>query len=324
MILYADRSVFDLTGKEVFNRYDVDGGKLIEVPFRRKSGEIFEGEMFALKMYGDRGEVVGNIGVIRDITERKRNEEEIRRLNVGLEQRVAERTAQLETANRELESFSYSLSHDLRAPLRHISGFCDILKEKCSDDLSGDCGRYLELIGNATQRMRELIDAMLKLSQLPRGDVSRVQIDMSALAEEIVAELRHAEPDRSVTVHIARGMSADGEEALVRVLLENLIGNAWKYTSKKPEALIGIGTIDSDGKTVYYVRDNGAGFDPRYSQNLFMPFQRLHSEKEFKGIGIGLATVKRIVNRHGGDIWAESLPEQGATFFFTLGEVTKG
>lgn len=324
MLLYADRSVFDMTGKEVFNRYDVDRGKLIEVPFRRKSGEIFEGELFALKMYGDQGEVVGNIGVIRDITERKHIEEEIRRLNTGLEQRVAERTAQLEAVNRELESFSYSLSHDLRAPLRHISGFCDILREKCSGELSGDCGRYLELIGSATQRMRDLIDAMLQLSQLSRGELSRMQVDMSEFAAGIVAELRHAEPDRAVTVHIAPAMSAEGDAALVRVLLENLIGNAWKYTSKKPEALIEIGTMESDGKTVYYIRDNGAGFDPRYSQNLFMPFQRLHSENEFKGIGIGLATVKRIVNRHGGDVWAESLPDHGATFFFTLGEVTKG
>lgn len=318
-ILYADHAAFEMTGREVFNRHDVLANKLVETRFRRKSGEIFDGEMFALKMVGDRGEPVGNIGVIRDITERKRSEEEIRRLNAGLEQRVAERTAQLEAVNRELEAFSYSVSHDLRAPLRHIDGFSQILMEDCDGGLSEECRGFVGRIRTATTRMDRLIDAMLELSQLSRKTLGHERIDLSALAEEIVAELRGAEPQRRVAVDIAGGMAAEGDGALLWVLMENLISNAWKYTTKTPDGRIELGASDDGDVTVYHVRDNGAGFDPQYADKLFVPFQRLHADREFNGIGIGLATVKRIVNRHGGRIWAESRPGEGAAFYFTLG-----
>ena len=318
-MVYADRAEFEMTGREVFNRHDVQASKLVEARFRRKSGEIFVGEMYALKMVGDRGEPVGNIGVVRDITERKRSEEEIRCLNAGLEQRVAERTAQIETVNRELEAFSYSVSHDLRAPLRHIDGYSHALLEECTGGLSDECRRFLERIRAATDRMDRLIDAMLQLSHLTRKELDRKRIDLSALAEEIVAELRGVEPQRAVAVEIAGGMAAEGDGALLRVLLENLVSNAWKYSVNKPEARIEIGAREEEGTTVYFVRDNGAGFDPRYADKLFAPFQRLHADREFEGVGIGLATVKRIVDRHGGRIWAKSRLGEGATFSFTLG-----
>lgn len=288
-----------------------------------------------------------SIGIGMDITERKQTEEALHAYRDRLEELVAERTreleetklalmnivedvslktgelaertTQLEAVNRELESFSYSVSHDLRAPLRHIDGFSHALQEECGSVLSEECRGFLGRIRTASGRMWQLIDAMLQLAHLSRKALSREKIDVSSLAAEIVAELRTADPERAVTVDIAEGLAAKGDGALLRALLENLISNAWKYTAKRREARIEIGAMDDGGAKVYFVRDNGAGFDPQYAKKLFVPFQRLHSDREFEGVGIGLATVKRIVNRHGGRVWADSRPEAGATFFFTLG-----
>jgi|GEM_PF-3178819 len=232
---------------------------------------------------------------------------------------VAERTGELETANKELEAFSYSVSHDLRAPLRSIDGFSRILLDDCKDRLGTQHKNYLERIRAATQRMGELIDDLLKLSRVTRAGMSREAVDLGALAAAVIEDLRRADPQRRVAVDIQPGLTAVGDPPLLRVLLENLIGNAWKFTGKTPDARIAFGARDdSSHQRVYFVRDNGAGFDMTYASKLFGAFQRLHSMDEFPGTGIGLATVQRIVRRHGGRVWAEGAIGQGAAFYFTL------
>jgi signal transduction histidine kinase len=235
-----------------------------------------------------------------------------------LERRVIERTRQLEVANKELEAFSYSVSHDLRAPLRSIDGFSQALWEDYGETL-GEQGRSdLQRVRAATERMAQLIDDMLNLSRVTRGDMHRTSVDLSAIANNIAAELAAAEPDREVDFAIAEGVHAEADGRLVRVLLENLLRNAWKFTGKHTTAKIEFGVNQNDGKPVYFVRDDGAGFDMAYAGKLFGAFQRLHAMNEFNGTGVGLATVQRIVHRHGGRVWAESKVDQGATFYFTL------
>ena len=264
------------------------------------------------------GEVVGLVGTGRDISERKRAEERIRQLNEELEKRVVERTAELEAANRELEAFSYSVSHDLRAPLRAVDGFSELLLEDHGPDLKEEARDYLRRVRAASQRMGQLIDAMLQLARVTRGEMHREPVDLSALARSISAELRDSPPDRAVEWIIAPGQEARGDPRLLRALLENLLGNAWKYTGKRERACIEFGAIERDGSREWFVRDNGVGFDMEYASHLFAPFRRLHTGREFEGVGIGLATVQRIVARHGGTIRAEAVPDQGAAFYFTL------
>lgn len=224
-----------------------------------------------------------------------------------------------ETANQELESFSYSVSHDLRAPLRGIDGFSQALLEDEADRLSPDGHSYLRRIRAAAQRMAELIDDLLRLSRVSRGDFRKANIDLSALATSVIADLRRAQPERTVDIVVQEEVTAFADARLIRVALENLLGNAWKFTSKVEGARIEFGTRrDDDGQLVYFVRDNGAGFDMKYADRLFGAFQRLHAEKEFPGTGIGLATVQRILLRHGGRIWVDAAVGQGATFQFTL------
>ena len=230
--------------------------------------------------------------------------------------------ATAEAANRELEAFSYSVAHDLRAPLRGIDGFSQALLEDYSDKIDQEGRRHLAFLRESAQQMGRLIDDLLGLSRVARAELCRLPVDLSALARSVAAQLGGSDPDREVEIVIGDGISAEGDAPLLRIALENLLGNAWKFTGKRAAARIEVGTMFLDGNTVYFVRDNGAGFDPAYQAKLFGVFQRLHSTREFEGTGIGLATVKRIVSRHGGRIWATSEVDRGATFCFTLGEET--
>jgi signal transduction histidine kinase len=242
------------------------------------------------------------------------------RVYAELEQRVKDRTAELETINKELETFSYAVSHDLRAPLRHIDGFTQALLEECADRLDENGQNYLNRICNATKRMGQLIEDLLGLSRTTRLPVTRDQANLSLITREIVSELQSGVPGRQTDFVIPEELSAHGDPRLLRVVLENLLSNAWKYTSKSSQVRIEIGSMTTpEGRTAYYVRDNGAGFDMAYAGKLFGVFQRLHADKEFPGTGVGLATVQRIIHKHGGRIWAEAAVNQGATFYFTLG-----
>ncbi len=252
------------------------------------------------------------------VIERIRIEEELERLNAELERRVADRTARLEAANRELEAFSYSVSHDLRAPLRGIDGFSQMLQEEYADRLNERGSDYVRRVRAASQRMGELIDALLTLSHVSRASVERETLDLSEMAREIAVEFVAEEPDRKVEFSITDGITASADENMLRIVLDNLLSNAWKFTGEHPTARIEFGADEKERETIYFVRDDGAGFDMKYADNLFYVFQRLHGQDEFTGIGIGLATVKRIIDMHGGRIWAEGEVEKGATFYFTL------
>jgi light-regulated signal transduction histidine kinase (bacteriophytochrome) len=235
-------------------------------------------------------------------------------------QRLQNANSTLAAVNKELEAFSYAVSHDLRAPLRSINGFSQAILEGYPDKLDEQGKHYLQRLSSNVQKMGEIIDDLLKLSRLTRSEMKLEIVNLGTLAQSIATELQKAEPERQVEFVITPGLSAKGDEHLLRLVLENLLGNAWKYTGKHPQARIEFGSTQVDGKQVFLVRDDGAGFDMTYADKLFTPFQRLHSVNEFPGIGIGLATVQRIVSRHGGRVWAEGEIEKGATFYFTLSE----
>ncbi|GLI36772.1 response regulator [Geobacter hydrogenophilus] len=248
----------------------------------------------------------------------KAQNELIRRLNEELEQRVADRTAELEASNRELQAFCYSVAHDLSTPLRGINGYSNILLEEYSDRLDDEGKSYIERMGAAAERMGQLINDLLELSRVTRRELHREKIDLSYLAHRIVLDLRQHDSDRQAEVTIAENVMDEGDPILIRLALENLLGNAWKYTARVSSPRIEFGTCIANGETVYFVSDNGIGFDMAYVHKLFIPFQRLHGMGEYGGTGVGLAAVQRIISRHGGRIWAEGEPGKGATFYFTL------
>ena len=258
--------------------------------------------------------------VFTDITERKRTEEEIRKLNTELEMRVAARTAQLEMANRELGAFSYSVSHDLRAPLRGIDGWSLALSEEYGPHLDEQAKQYINRVRTETQRMGNLIDDLLKLSQVTRTEMNFEQVNLTSLAHQASARFRESDPSREVVFMIHPGLEVKGDARLLEIAVTNLLDNCWKFTGTRPVGRIEFGRCEVDGKSAFFVRDNGVGFDMTYAQNLFGAFQRFHKTSEFSGTGIGLATVQRVVHRHGGRVWAEAQVGKGATFYFTIEE----
>ena len=288
-----------------------------ELEINRSDGRVLHIYIAAAPLYDENGHVRGSVGMLVDLTERKQAEAEARRLNQELEARVRERTAQLEAINKELETFSYSVSHDLRAPLRSIRGFSEVLLERYGPQLDARGQDFLRRTCQSSHHMDKLIDDLLKLSRVGRSEIQRRTVNLTELVSNIAAELRKTEPERVADFVIAPGIEAQGDERLLRVALDNLVRNAWKFTNRLPRARIEFGVTDQP-ELAYFVRDNGAGFDMDYASRLFGVFQRLHAASEFPGTGVGLATVQRIINRHGGHAWAFSKLNEGATFYFTL------
>jgi K+-sensing histidine kinase KdpD len=250
-----------------------------------------------------------NSELTEDVAQRRKAEEALRKF-----------ASQVEAANKEMEAFSYSVSHDLRTPLRSLDGFAHMVLEDYEDKLDETGKDYLRRIKQSSEHMSGLIDDMLRLSRIGRADMCRNKVDLSAAAISIAEDLKHSAPNRQAEFKISPGIMADGDENLLSIALTNLLENAWKYTRNCPKTLIEMGEVQKDGKKEYFIKDNGTGFDMQYAARLFEPFQRLHSDKEYEGSGIGLAIVQRIIRRHEGEIRAESEPGKGATFYFTLGQ----
>lgn len=333
--LILDRKPETLVGARFDSLFQDDGSALDVMPagstdahgvlrstrrLHREGGEPRHAQLTYAPLPGNVGQDIVKLVQVEDVTERVKAEAQVRALNRTLEARVASRTRELSLANQELEAFAYSISHDLRAPLRAIDGFSRILVERYADALD-DAGRgYLERIHRAAGRMDDLIQALLRMSRVSRGAMKREHVDLSRVAADVVDELRAGDSTHVVAVAIAPDMGAEGDAILLRNLLGNLIGNAWKFTRGRENARIEVGREARAGTQEYFVRDNGAGFPQEYVDKLFRPFQRLHAQNEFAGHGIGLASVKRVVERHGGTIRAEGRQGEGATFYFTLGD----
>jgi light-regulated signal transduction histidine kinase (bacteriophytochrome) len=266
----------------------------------------------------------GNLlAMIRDITERKQAQERIHQLNSELEQRVSERTAQLEAANKELEAFSYSVSHDLRSPLRAVDGFSQAVLEDYGPQLPEECRQDLQTIRKGAQKMGQLIDDLLTFSRLSRLPLSKSAVDTGKLVRGVLEELSFQRQGRQIDIRIADLPPCQADPALLKQVWVNLLSNALKYTGKREAALLEIGCAREQEQNVYFVRDNGTGFDMRYAHKLFGVFQRLHRAEDYEGTGVGLAIVQRVIHRHGGRVWAESAVNRGTTFYFTLKGETK-
>ena len=285
---------------------------------RKKNGERFWEDTRISSIRDEQGRITHFIAVKEDITARKAAEEKIVQLNADLERRVAERTRQLTASNRELEAFSYSISHDLRAPLRSINGFAHLMEEHCQGCDKLATIDYLQRIRKASIRMGDLIDDLLELSRVARSQIRLETVRIGDMVRDLLQDQAIAEPDRRVEVRLQEDLVAQADPVLLRTALQNLLGNAWKFTARQTHPRIEFGACEEGGERVFYVRDNGAGFDMKYADKLFAAFQRLHKPEDFEGSGIGLATVRRIILLHGGRIWAESRVGEGATFYFTL------
>ena len=290
-----------------------------EIKNKAKDGSYYWVDATIVPFLDDQGKPRQYVAIRTDITERKAAEEKIARLNAELEQRIVERTAQLQTANLELQAFSYSVSHDLRAPLRHVSGFVDLLQKEAGPSLSEKCHCHLRMICQAVKRMGELIDDLLAFSRIGKSEMQTTEVNLDQLVQETLGDFQADTQKRNIVWEIHPLPAVRGDRALLRLALVNLMSNAVKFTSARARAKIEIGCAPSAGdETVIFIRDNGAGFDPRYAGKLFGVFQRLHSQDEFEGTGIGLANVQRIIHRHGGRTWAEGAVDGGATFYFSI------
>ncbi len=333
---YSEQEMLSMSPVDIKPEYDEQtfrhliqpmmDGKLKQFQFetihQQKNGNLIPVEI-SLSYVQSAGEPGRFIAIVDDITERKRIEEELDKHREHLEELVDKRTTELRAVNKELEAFSYSVSHDLRAPLRSIDGFSMALLEDYADNIGEEGRDYLNRVRKSAQTMSNLIDDLLELSRLTRSEFKREVVDISAMSSGILSELAAQEPERKVDARIQEGITASGDKRLLKVMMDNLVGNAWKYTGKKEKPEIEFGQMDKNGESVYYVRDNGAGFDMKYADKLFGAFQRLHNPQDFPGTGVGLAIVQRIVHRHGGRTWAEAEPDHGATFYFSLG-ITNG
>jgi light-regulated signal transduction histidine kinase (bacteriophytochrome) len=288
-----------------------------ELTFIRKDGSLFDAEATSTAFKNAEGQDRVSV-FIRDITDRKKAEEEIKQLTQNLEQKVQERTAQLQAVNHELEAFSYSVSHDLRAPLRAMNGFANILEEDYGQLLDAEGKHAISRITHNVNRMGRLIDDMLTFSRFGRAEIVFSNIVMTDLVQQVMNELLALETTRSIEIDLKKLPKARADVNMLRQVWVNLISNAIKYTGKKPEAQIEIGGYETELDTVYYIKDNGSGFNQEYAHKLFGVFQRLHGTTEFEGTGVGLATCKRIIERHGGRVWAEGEKDIGATFYFSL------
>lgn len=318
MALHTDSPVLKKAVPAVARMIDFQA--LVNVPLRLDSEPVGLLTIWSTADF-NQGEVERLAALAGPITVaimRKRTEDRLRQFTEELEQRVEARTAELEIANRELESFTYSVSHDLRAPLRSIDGFTRALQEEYGDRFDQIGEDYMERVINATHRMSQLIEDLLNLSRVTRAEIHREQVDVGELAAAIAIELQHAEPERSVEFRLEPPIPAYGDPGLLRVVVQNLLDNAWKFTAERSDPKVEIGPHRVNGQKGFYVRDNGAGFDMQYADKVFAAFQRLHSTREFPGTGIGLASVQRVVLRHGGTVWAEGQVDKGATFYVTL------
>jgi PAS domain S-box-containing protein len=329
-------TVEEMMGRHIFDFMDEEGRGIAtrnlerrrkgisethDFKFTRKDGQTVWALLSSSPIMDKTGTYIGALATVADVTQRRAAEEQVRQLNKDLEQRIAERTAQLERSNQELESFAYSVAHELRNPLRGISTFSEALTEDYAAKLDEGGLDYLRRIRASTQRMASLIDGILALSRVTRVALAQQECDLSAMAHSTLEHLRQLEPERTVRFTCQDGLVDRGDPQMLQQVLENLLGNAWKFTRARPVAEITFRASPAPaGGRIYSVRDNGAGFDMAYQKKLFGVFQRLHTQQEFEGSGIGLATVERIIRRHGGRVWAEGQVEVGATFFFTLWE----